>query len=99
MAEAKNKVQEKSALTWEEPPVSRGGRAVSKEHKAIAEALQGKPEAWAKVASGAKNDGLASAIRGGGVSFRTGKFEARSTRREDGTFDVYARYLGPLDES
>lgn len=98
MATTKNKDTENSSLVWEEPPVKRGGRAISARQKEIAEALQSKPGDWAKVASAQLNDGLASSIRRGtGASFRDGVYEARSVKIGEKSYDIYARYMGPLE--
>ena len=97
MATAKNKVTENSSLVWEEPPASRGGRAVSARQLEIAAALREKPGEWAKVASGEKNDGLASSIRRStGASFRDGVYEARSVKTGEKQYDIYARFIRDL---
>lgn len=81
-------------VSWEAPPSVRGGRSTSKAHAQIAEQLKSKPGEWAKVSSGAKNDGLASSIRRStGANFRDGKYEARSVKQENGSFDIFARFI------
>lgn len=94
MAAAQKTVTETSALVWEEPPTTRGGRAASPKQAAIADALKGKPGEWAKVSAGETNDGLASAIRKStGVAFRDGVYEARSVKTGDKSYDIFARYI------
>lgn len=91
-------IEEQVELTWEEPPSVRGGRATSKVHAQIAEQLKSKPEQWAKVGAGVKNDGLATSIRRSlGANFRDGKYEARSVKLEGGGYDIFARYMGPAE--
>lgn len=78
-----------------EPPTrtTRGGKA---EHLTIAENLKANQGQSALVQTGAKSDGLAVSIRKStGVAFRDGEYTARSVRREDGLYDIYATYVGP----
>lgn len=84
-------------VKFEEPPTARGGRAESERNKEIAEALRKKPGKWALVAEGEKNDGLAVRIRTGKAkSFAVGTWEATSRRNEEGTIDIYARFVGDV---
>ena len=89
------KVKEVSSLvTFEAPPASKGGRAESPRNREIAEALRSHPGEWALVAEGEKNDGLAVRIRTGKAkSFAEGVWEATSRGNEDGTINIYARFV------
>lgn len=85
-------------VVWENPPANRGGRATSKRHQEISDILKTKPGEWAKVGSNEKNDGLRTSIaKGTAVSFRDGEYEARSTKVGEGAYDIYARFVGPLE--
>lgn len=87
--------EENSLVKFEEPPVTRGGRTESPRNREIAEALRKNPGAWALVAKGEKNDGLAVRIRTGKAkSFAEGTWEATSRRNEEDTIDIYARFVG-----
>lgn len=81
-------------IIWEEPPAPKRGRGASQRHVKIAETLKSNPGQWARVATGERNDNLAMAIRKTGASFRTGRWEARGFRAADGTYNIFARYLG-----
>lgn len=90
-----SKVKETSSLVkFAEPPTTRGGRSESPRNREIADALKQNPGAWALVAEGEKNDGLAVRIRTGKAkSFAEGTWEATSRGKEDGTIDIYARFV------
>ena len=92
---ASNNVNEGSSpIKFVAPPASNGGRAESPRNKEIAAALRSSPGEWALVAEGEKNDGLAVRIRTGKAkSFAKGIWEATSRGNEDGTVDIYARYI------
>lgn len=82
-------------VKFEEPPVSRGGRAESERNREIAEALRKNPGQWALVAENERNDGLAVRIRTGKAkSFAEGEWEATSRRNEDDGIDIYAKFVG-----
>lgn len=83
-----------SAVKFTEPPTTRGGRAESPRNREIAEALRQNPGQWALVAEGEKNDGLSVRIRTGKAkSFAEGTWEATSRGNEDGSIDIYARFV------
>lgn len=90
-----NKVNEVSSLVkFGTPPATKGGRAESPRNREIAEALRANPGEWALVAEAAKNDGLAVRIRTGKAkSFAEGIWEATSRSNDDGSVDIYARYV------
>lgn len=97
-AAEKNKVTETNSFepTLAEPPATRSSGTGTAEHRKIAEFLKANQGQSALVKQGAKNDGLAAAIRkSSAVAFRDGEYTARSNRRPDGTFDIYATYKGP----
>lgn len=78
----------------EEPPARKVGRQESERSKNIAASLRRMPDKWALVSEGERNDSLAVRIRKGqSPSFRAGVFEASSRKQEDGTFNIYARFI------
>lgn len=84
-----------SMVKFAEPPTTRGGRTESPRNREIAETLRQNPGAWALVAEGEKNDGLAVRIRTGKAkSFAEGEWEATSRRNDEDTIDIYARFVG-----
>ena len=84
-----------SLVSFEAPPTSSGGRVESERNREIARTLREKPGEWAKIAEGVSNDGLAVRIRSGKAkSFREGIWEATSRTNEEGTVDIYARFMG-----
>lgn len=96
---SENKVKQTSELVWEEPPARRSGRAASPEHQRIADQLKSNPGKSARVATGVKNDGLATQIRkSSAVAFRDGVYTARAQRQPDGTFNIWATYVGPRED-
>ena len=98
MAEKKTEEVQPNVIVWEEPPATRGGRATSQAQAEIAAALQSKPGEWAKVASDVGNDGLASTIRKStGANFRSGVYEARSVKKGEKLYDVFARFIEPRE--
>lgn len=88
-----------SEFIWEEPPVlKRAGPAYNEKYPDLANRLRRRPGEWARILTmGTKESAqtTANALRHGKKKgFEDGRFEAVS--RE---LDVYARYLGPNEES
>lgn len=85
-------------LIWEEPPAFGGGSG--KWVRALAPLLE-RPGAWARVFAARDAQVAGSAVRNlraGRVHIPPGKFEFRWCH-VDGVACVYARYIGPEDES
>jgi hypothetical protein len=87
-------------LEWEEPPaLRRGPRSSDEATRAIASALQARPNAWAKIAEGSRDSALVSKIKKGThpAFAPEGAYEATSRRDEEGDITVWARFVG-VDE-
>lgn len=79
-----------SGVVWEDPPPPHAG-----DSGPLAAALRARPGEWAVVYPAAKSQAAAPAIRRGMGSWApAGSFEAISRSNEDGTFRVYARFVG-----
>ena len=91
-----------SDIEWEDPPVSKAGRADGRSHKheEIAAELKANPGKWAKTFTGV-SPSYTSNIKNGLLKayLPVGTFEAvsRNTyRNDDGLLrgDIYVRYIG-----
>ena len=82
-------------LTWEDPPLSRRG-APSTDWHAIAATLRTRPNEWALIVQKSRYSSSSSFIASGRINaFRPGgTFQGRSAKNDDGTFRIYARYVG-----
>lgn len=80
-------------IEWNDPPV-RHRRTHNWEP--VAAALKERPGQWAKVAAGDAHRQTPYNIANGQINaFKpAGAFEGRSRIAADGTYDVYARYVG-----
>ena len=88
-------------LQWKEPPERRAGSYVN--WAGIAAALQSRPGDWAIVREDVSRSNatmIIYKIRTGGYRGMTpaGAFDARTTASVDARGDVYARYVGKVDE-
>ena len=83
-----------AGIKWQEPPAERRGRAPWDE---IAEALRGRPGAWALVGENI-DASQATRIKKGGLSAfaPAGSFEAVTRKNEGDKHDIYARYVGEV---
>lgn len=81
-------------LKWEEPSPSRTTNR--SKWREIADQLRERPGEWALVAEGFKYSVYATYINKGRLApFEpSGSFEGTSRKREDGKFDIYARFVG-----
>lgn len=82
-------------VTWQNPPPDARKQRVY-QYQPIIDVLRANPGEWARIQECHPHPGLSGAIKSGGCGFRGG-FEATS-RRVDGGFDIYARYVGPNGE-
>ena len=81
-------------IKWQEPPTD--GRIRGQWEK-VAAALRGRPGEWALVRERADASQAIRIKRATIPAFSpAGSFEAVSRKREDGKFDVYARYVGEV---
>ncbi len=80
-------------VTWEAPKNVRRAR---RDWEPTATSLKERKGEWAKLDGDTTSPGLAYHIKKGQLKdFRpAGAFEARSTKNEDGTYDIFARYVG-----
>ena len=74
-----------SGLEWKSPPTKKPGRRPSAALDDIATKLKGRPGEWALVVHSAKSPN-ATAV------FKTRGCETRSVIRDNGGFDIYARW-------
>ena len=82
-----------SDIKWEEPPRAAAGRGADSELEAILDALRSRPGEWALIREGTHNSFAANIRNGHGLWIR-GEFDATQRKRDDGKFDVWARYVG-----
>lgn len=92
----------RKVIRWEDPPHSRnvgnqGGRPPDSQWSALADQLRDEPKRWAVIFEGDRTTAMSvrsKAVEGRSVCFRPrGAFEAR-VRSWNGTYTVYARYMG-----
>jgi hypothetical protein len=78
------------ALKFQEPPASK--RTLWPD---VFAELRSRPNEWALVKEASASQSTTTHIgRGLYAGSTSGEFEARSSKREDGKFDIYARYVG-----
>jgi hypothetical protein len=88
------------AVKWQTPPESKtSGRPSKNQH--VAEALRARPGQWALIHEAAASRSFTTIIMKGRVTAfePAGEFEAVSRRRQDGRFDIYARFVGPASDA
>lgn len=84
-------------IEWvdEVPERRRSGRWVR-----VTQELRARPGQWAKVDTGVTNTAFATMLKQGRLgNAEPGEFEATCRRNDDGTYDVYARYVGSARKS
>jgi hypothetical protein len=82
-------------VTWEDPPPARSRKSVRDWH-AVAATLRTRPSEWALVVEKSRQNSTAHFITHGRIAaFRPeGMFQGRSAKNDDGTFRIFARYVG-----
>lgn len=82
-----------SPAVWETPPSARKPRT---DWSKTADQLREKPGDWLRIQENSKSAGLTFHIKTGRLkAFRpSGEFQARSTKNTDGTYNIYARFVG-----
>lgn len=84
-------------LIFEEPPGARGGRAGSSAIGQWLTSLREHPGQWVKFPAPQKSSASSGNIGRGRYGAAPGEFEASSRSAGDGTFWLYARYVGSPD--
>lgn len=84
---------ETTSVTWEEPKNVRRPR---RDWSGVAADLKANKDQWGRVDTDSSTPGLTYHINRGQLKdFRPkGAFEARSTKNETGTYEIFARYVG-----
>lgn len=82
-----------SPAVWETPPSARRPRT---DWQPTSEELQAHPGQWQRIRENSKSAGLTSHIKTGQLTaFRPkGHFQSRSTKNPDGSYNIYARFVG-----
>ena len=78
-----------SSIEWAEPPTAYTHSRIFTQ--AVINALREAPNRWARVAVAHKSATVLYAFRQAHAGFET-----RSVRNPDGTFDLYARFVGEV---
>lgn len=83
-------------IKWEEPPLANNTNKKRTRWSDVAEQLRAKPGSWALVSEAVKYSVTTTYINKGRITAfePAGAYEATSRKRPDGSFDVYARYVG-----
>lgn len=94
---------QREIIRWEDPPHSRnwgnvGGRPADSEWNTVAEHLRDEPRRWAVIFEGDRsgaNWAKARVMSASAVCFRPlGAFQAAIRSNGEGTWTVFARYMG-----
>jgi hypothetical protein len=94
-------VADDGQVIWEDPPETAGKPPAGIWIKRLTPLID-RPNTWARVVTVANPNLSASqvaALRRGRFRMPAGRFEFASRRLADGTGAIYARYLGPQDDS